>query len=186
MPKEIEVLAKEILIEPKRITIAPVTETIDQISQGVYMVSKKEKLNLLVKLINEMQMDRVLVFTRTKHGANHVVKALLTHGLKAEAIHGNKSQNARENALANFKKGKSQVLVATDVASRGIDIKELSFVINYDLPEDPETYIHRIGELVEQVYLEYPYHFVIKKKEIVSFKLKDILNKRFKCLDTIQ
>ncbi len=145
MPAAIASLAQEILTEPERIAISPVTETIEQISQHVYFVSKKEKTALLLHLINEMQMDSILVFTRTKHGADHLEKELIKAGIKAETIHGNKSQNARERALANFKKRKTQVLVATDVASRGIDIKNLSFVINYDLPEEPETYIHRIG-----------------------------------------
>ncbi len=145
MPREIEKLSQEILKDPERIMIAPVTETIDQISQSLYHVSKKKKTSLLIHLMESLQMDRALVFTRTKHGADRVVKQLLDHGIKAEAIHGNKSQAARERALFNLKKKRTQVLVATDVASRGIDIKDLAFVLNYDLPEDPETYIHRIG-----------------------------------------
>ncbi len=145
MPKAIEALAKELLKDPERIAIAPVTETVEQISQHLYYVSRKQKTELLLHLIEEMQIDNLLVFTRTKHGADHLEKELLKAGIKAETIHGNKSQNARERALANFKKRRTSVLVATDVASRGIDIKNLSFVINYDLPEEAETYIHRIG-----------------------------------------
>ncbi len=145
MPKAIEKLSKAILSDPVRISIAPVTETIDQISQHVYHVSRKQKTALLLHLIKEMQMDSILVFTRTKRGADHLEKELGKADIKAETIHGNKSQNARERALAKFKKRRTQVLVATDVASRGIDIKNLSFVVNYNLPEEAETYIHRIG-----------------------------------------
>ena len=145
MPKAIEHLAKEILNDHTRITVSPVTETIDQISQRIYHVNKKQKTALLLHLINELQIDSALVFTRTKHGADRLQKEIMKSSIHVETIHGNKSQNARERALANFKKGKTNILVATDVASRGIDIKKLSFVINYDLPEDGETYIHRIG-----------------------------------------
>lgn len=145
MPKDIEKLANAILKDPERIAISPVTETIDQISQSIYHLDKKDKNALLFHLIEELQMDSLLVFTRTKHGATQLVNTLVHKGYKADAIHGNKSQAARERALFDFKKGKTKILVATDVASRGIDIKQLNFVVNYDLPEDPETYIHRIG-----------------------------------------
>lgn len=145
MPKSIEVLSQQILKKPIRIAVTPVTETLDMINQCLYHVAKKQKTNLLIHLIFENKMDSVLVFSRTKHGANRIVKELLNSNIKAEAIHGNKSQSAREKALANFKSGRTNVLVATDIAARGIDIEALSYVFNYDLPEVPEVYIHRIG-----------------------------------------
>lgn len=145
MPKAIEVLSQTILNNPIRIAITPVTKTIDAIKQQLYYVDKKSKSALLIHLIKASRMQSVLVFTRTKHGANKVTKDLITSGIKAEAIHGNKSQSARELALSNFKKGKTTVLVATDIAARGLDITALSYVFNYDLPEVAETYIHRIG-----------------------------------------
>lgn len=145
MPKQIEELSKSILKDPVRIAVVPVTKTLDVIDQKLYHVNKKQKTDLLIHLIKTDKMRSVLVFTRTKHQANRVVKSLTQEKLLAEAIHGDKSQAARERALANFKKGSTHILVATDIAARGIDIEALSFVVNYDLPEVPETYIHRIG-----------------------------------------
>lgn len=145
MPKSIEALSQQILKNPIRIAVTPVTETLDVINQTLYHVVKKQKTNLLIHLIFTKKMDSVLVFSRTKHGANKIVKELLGADINAEAIHGNKSQSAREKALANFKSGRTKVLVATDIAARGIDIEALSYVFNYDLPEVPEIYIHRIG-----------------------------------------
>lgn len=144
MPKDIVELANSILIHPKRIAITPVEETVDAITQSVYFVSKKDKIKLLYDIVVDRK-DQVLVFSRTKHGANKIVKELIQSGIGALAIHGNKSQTARTMALSQFKSNKIQVLVATDIAARGIDIDGLSCVINYDLPEVPETYIHRIG-----------------------------------------
>jgi len=145
MPKEIAALANAILKDPVRVAVTPVEATLDVIKQSLYLVSKKDKIDLLAHLITAHQIPSALVFTRTKHGANKVVKDLNQLGIMSEAIHGNKSQNAREIALKNFKTKKTSVLIATDIAARGIDIDELSHVINYDLPEVPETYIHRIG-----------------------------------------
>ena len=145
MPKEIAELANAILKDPVRVAVTPVEATLDIIKQSLYLVSKKDKIDLLAHLIIAHQIPSALVFTRTKHGANKVVKDLNQLGIMSEAIHGNKSQNAREIALKNFKTKKTSVLIATDIAARGIDIDELSHVINYDLPEVPETYIHRIG-----------------------------------------
>lgn len=145
MPNSIINLANEILTEPKRIEVTPIHQTLDLIKQNVYHVNKGEKPDLLIHLIHEMNIRTLLVFSRTKHQANRIVKQLIEHGITAEAIHGNKTQNAREKALANFKAGTTRVLVATDIAARGIDIDGLTHVINYDLPEVPETYIHRIG-----------------------------------------
>ncbi|MEA3505663.1 MAG: helicase-related protein, partial [Bacteroidota bacterium] len=119
--------------------------TAERVEQAVYFVSKKKKTALLIHLLTTVEFDSVLVFSRTKHGADKIVKKLLKADIEASAIHGNKSQNARQRALSDFKIGKIKVLVATDIAARGIDVSELSLVINYDLPNIPETYVHRIG-----------------------------------------
>ncbi|MFH5834954.1 DEAD/DEAH box helicase [Proteiniclasticum sp. C24MP] len=145
MPKEIEVLANTILHRPEKVTITPVASTVDTIKQSVYHVNKKNKIHLLTDLLESIDMDRVLVFSRTKHGADKIVKALEKKKFKAQAIHGNKSQNARQLALKNFKDRETRILVATDIAARGIDVEELSHVIIFDLPEVAETYVHRIG-----------------------------------------
>ena len=145
IPNEILKLANELLTNPIRIEVTPPDQMIDKIKQSLFYVSKKDKTNLLIDLLVNPEMKSVLIFTRTKHGANKLVKELLAYGVKADAIHGNKSQNNRQKALSDFKSGKLRVLVATDIAARGIDIDELSHVINYDLPETPETYVHRMG-----------------------------------------
>ena len=145
MPTEIGKLANSILNNPIRIDITPVSSTVDIIEQSVYLVDKVNKTKLLIHILRDKKINSSLVFSRTKHGANKIVASLEKAGFKAEAIHGNKSQNARQLALDNFKKRKTQILVATDIAARGIDIEELSYVINFDLPEVPETYVHRIG-----------------------------------------
>lgn len=143
--KEIEYLAKDILLSPIRIDIAPEVITLDVITQSLYIITKKQKTALLIELIKTENIASVLVFMRTKHSCNKVVQELEKAEIKAEAIHSNKSQAHRERALLNFKKGRLTVLVATDIAARGLDIKALDVVVNYDLPETPETYIHRIG-----------------------------------------
>jgi ATP-dependent RNA helicase RhlE len=145
MPDEILSLAHELLNDPKRIEITPPEAMIDKIDQSVYYVAKSKKVDLLIDLLVNPFMRRVLVFTRTKNGANRLVKALLEYGVKSDAIHGNKSQSRRQKALLDFKNNKLRVLVATDIAARGIDVDDLTHVINYDLPETPETYVHRIG-----------------------------------------
>ena len=145
MPPEISNLANSILTDPLRVEVTPVSSTAEKVAQALYFVDKANKKHLLQHLLTNSDVRSVLVFTRTKHGANKVVGDLVKSGTKAEAIHGNKSQNARQAALENFKKGKIRVLVATDIAARGIDIEELSHVINYELPNIPETYVHRIG-----------------------------------------
>jgi ATP-dependent RNA helicase RhlE len=138
-------LATEILTEPERIKISEEEATIDKISQSLYFVDKKKKIDLLIQLLNNKELKSVLVFSRTKHGANKIVKILVSFKIMAVAIHGNKSQGARQEALFQFKAKKIRVLVATDIAARGIDIDELTHVINFDLPDVPETYIHRMG-----------------------------------------
>ena len=147
MPKEIEQLAAGILRDPAFVKVDPVSSTVDRIQQSLYHVEKGNKKFLLPWLIKNLQPPVVnaLVFSRTKHGADKIAKDLTKQGIPAAAIHGNKSQTARVTALENFKAGKTKVLVATDIAARGIDISELSHVFNYDLPEVPETYVHRIG-----------------------------------------
>lgn len=145
MPPEIEKLSSSILKKPIKVTITPVSSTVDLIKQELYYVDKGNKTKLLIELLKDKSIDSALVFSRTKHGANKIVKELEKKGFTAEAIHGNKSQNARQKALENFKNRDTRILVATDIAARGIDISELSHVINYDLPEVPETYVHRIG-----------------------------------------
>lgn len=145
MPDEIEKLTNAILKNPVKIAVTPVASTVDIIKQEVYFVDKVNKIKLLTKILKDKAVESALVFSRTKHGANKIVKSLEKVGLPVLAIHGNKSQNARQLALNSFKKRKTRILVATDIAARGLDINELSHVINFDLPEVPETYVHRIG-----------------------------------------
>ena len=145
MPKEIEDLADSLLHDPAVVKVDPVSSTVDRIDQKLYFVEKKQKIELLAYLLQDKSIVNALVFSRTKHGADRIARLLNKAGITAAAIHGNKSQTARVNALEGFKAGKTRVLVATDIAARGIDISELSHVFNYDLPEVPETYVHRIG-----------------------------------------
>ncbi len=145
MPKDIVALSRKMLGDFEQVTIQPEQATAEKVEQGVYFVSKGNKPKLLVLLLQERPTDSVLVFSRTKHGANKIVKKLSQADIRSAAIHGNKSQTARQKALGDFKDGKLKVLVATDIAARGIDVEELSLVINYDLPNVSETYVHRIG-----------------------------------------
>ena len=145
MPSAIVELSGKILGNPQKITIKPKQATAEKVEQAIYFVSKPNKTNLLIYLLEANPDSSVLVFLRTKHGADKIVRKLNKANIKSAAIHGNKSQGARQRALGNFKKGELNVLIATDIAARGIDVEELSFVINYDLPNIPETYIHRIG-----------------------------------------
>ncbi len=145
MPPEIQKLANTILVNPEKVEVTPASTTAETVVQSVYYTDKKDKKNLLNYVLDDPKITRVLVFTRTKHGADKVVKDLHKVDITAEAIHGNKSQNARQRALSNFKEGRIRVLVATDIAARGIDVDSLSHVINYEIPEVPETYVHRIG-----------------------------------------
>lgn len=145
MPPQIVNLSQQILTNPERIAVKPQQKTAEKIDQTIYFVDKKVKSQLLVHLLETESIKSVLVFSRTKYGADKIVKVLNRNGIAAGAIHGNKSQGARERVLGQFKNGQTKVLVATDIASRGIDLDELSHVINYDLPNVPETYVHRIG-----------------------------------------
>src|SRR5450432_128926 len=145
MPRDIQELANSILRDPVSVAVTPIASTVDTIAQSVYFVEKGDKPALLEAILRDKTITRVLIFTRTKHGANKVVQQLTHVPIRAEAIHGNKSQAARERALANFKDGSIRVLVATDIAARGLDVEQISHVINYDLPNEPEGYVHRIG-----------------------------------------
>jgi superfamily II DNA/RNA helicase len=145
MPREIADLASHMLRDPVRVAVTPAATTVERIEQRVVHVDRAGKPGLLAELLREKSVERVLVFTRTKRGADKVVRALAKAGLAAEAIHGNKSQNQRERVLAAFRAGHIRTLVATDIAARGIDVDGISHVINYDLPNVPESYVHRIG-----------------------------------------
>jgi len=145
MPQDIRQLADSILRNPVSVTVTPVASTAEKIDQSVYLVEKRNKPFLLAHFLNNTGFSRALVFTRTKHGADRVVRQLAKSGITSEAIHGNKSQNARQRALSNFKSGKTPVLIASDIAARGIDIDDISHVIQFDLSNEPETYVHRIG-----------------------------------------
>ena len=145
MPKEIATLAASILRDPVTVAVTPVSSAVEVIEQSVYFVDKVNKGHLLIDLLKDTNIVSALVFSRTKHGADKIGKALNKAGIAAGAIHGDKSQGARQIALSDFKAGRTRVLVATDIAARGIDIAQLSHVINYDLPNEPEIYVHRIG-----------------------------------------
>jgi len=145
MPKEIQHLADSILRNPIKVEVTPVSTTAETIEQSLFYVNKEAKKDLLKHLLKDQSIETALVFTRTKHGADKLVKFLLKQQISAQAIHGNKSQNARQTALTNFKNRTTRVLVATDIAARGIDVDELTHVVNFELPEVPETYVHRIG-----------------------------------------
>ena len=145
MPIAIRELAEMFLTDPATVQVSPVSSTIETVDQRLYFVDKADKRQLLYHIIKEEKLSNILVFSRTKHGADNIAKALKKQGLNAEAIHGDKSQNARQRALDNFKNKECDILVATDIAARGIDIELLPYVINFDLPNIPETYVHRIG-----------------------------------------
>ncbi|MBO9566439.1 MAG: DEAD/DEAH box helicase [Niastella sp.] len=145
MPPEIAGLANTILKSPVKVEVTPVSSTAEKIAQQVYFTDKDTKRSLLIHVLENPAIERALVFARTKYGSDKIAKALVRAGIKADAIHGDKSQNARQHALNNFKSGKIRILVATDIAARGIDVDNLTHVINYELPNVPETYVHRIG-----------------------------------------
>lgn len=145
MPQEIRKFAQNILNNPKEINVTPVSSTAKTVKQSVYLVEKNEKGSLLSFILEDTSIERTLIFTRTKHGADKLTRQLLKKGIKTAAIHGNKSQNARQKALSDFKNSQIRVLIATDIAARGIDIDELPHVINFDIPNISETYVHRIG-----------------------------------------
>ena len=145
MPQKILELSQQILINPKKVAVSPVSSTAETIQQYLYRTNKKSKNDLLLHILENPELDKVLLFSRTKHGADHIVRNLKKKNIKCAAIHGNKSQNQRQKVLKNFKTGEIRILVATDIAARGIDIDKLRYVINYDIPNESETYVHRIG-----------------------------------------
>ena len=145
MPDDVVKLVGDMLNQPERIEVAPQGRTADRVTQTLYYVPAMQKRQLLLHLLEDLALNRVIVFTRTKHGANKVAEHLSKHGIESDAIHGNKSQNARQRALDGFKAGKLRVLVATDIAARGIDVDDVSHVVNFELPNEPESYVHRIG-----------------------------------------
>ncbi|MCB0832427.1 MAG: DEAD/DEAH box helicase [Bacteroidetes bacterium] len=145
MPSEIRNLAHTVLNHPVQVAVTPVSSTVDAVSQSVFFVERGDKKNLLIHLLKEPEVVSALVFSRTKHGAEKIARDLHRAGIKVDALHGNKTQGARQRALNNFKTGRTRVLVATDIAARGIDVDSLSHVINYDMPDVAETYVHRIG-----------------------------------------
>ena len=145
MPKSITELAASFLYNAVKVDVSPEEVTVERIAQKIMFVRKADKRRLIVKIIKQEKVSKGIVFTRTKHGANRLVKQLAQSGINAAAIHGNKSQSARTKALASFKNGDIKILVATDIASRGIDVNNITHVFNYDLPNEPESYVHRIG-----------------------------------------
>jgi ATP-dependent RNA helicase RhlE len=145
LPHDIQSLARDILHDPVRVEVTPTATTVEKIRQSLYHLDRHAKFPMLVGLLKDPAFRRTLIFTRTKRGANKVAEQLVKSGIHADAIHGNKSQSARERALENFKRGTSKVLVATDIAARGIDVEEITHVVNFDLPDVPENYVHRIG-----------------------------------------
>jgi ATP-dependent RNA helicase RhlE len=145
MPRAIEELAAHMLRDPVKVAAAPVASTVERVAQRVIHVDRSAKLAILIEVLRRETIDRALIFTRTKHGADKVARRLIGAGIGAEALHGNKSQSQRERVLAAFRKGEVRTLVATDIAARGIDVDGVSHVVNFDLPNVPETYVHRIG-----------------------------------------
>ncbi|MDG2139266.1 MAG: DEAD/DEAH box helicase, partial [Flavobacteriales bacterium] len=145
MPKNIIDLSSQILKHPKRISVDPVSSTAETIKQYIYYTNKSDKKDLLLYILKDQSINQLLLFSRTKHGSDRIVRNLRKKNIQASAIHGDKTQNQRQKALKSFKDSQIRVLVATDIAARGIDIDKLSFVLNYDIPNESETYVHRIG-----------------------------------------
>ncbi|RYY60315.1 MAG: DEAD/DEAH box helicase, partial [Chitinophagaceae bacterium] len=178
MPKEVSSLAESILYKPERVEVAPVSSTAETVDQSIYYVNGKDKIDLLVHLLQEHKIQRTLVFARTKHGADKLAKNLKKAGIRADAIHGDKSQGARQNALASFKEGKLKVLVATDIAARGIDVDALTHVINYDLPNIPESYVHRIGRTGRAGASGIAFSFVNGEERAYLKDIQKLINKQ--------
>jgi len=198
MPDDVVKLVGDVLKNPERIEVAPQSKTADRVVQSLYYVPMPQKRQLLSELLKDVSLNRVIVFTRTKHGANRVAEHLSKTGVAAEAIHGNKSQNARQRALDLFKTGKARVLVATDIAARGIDIDHISHVINFELPNEPESYVHRIGrtaraggegiaisfcDATERTYLRDIERIIRMKIEVVAHDLPDLTPEQIKAAE---
>lgn len=178
MPVKISSLAKDILSNPARVEIKPVASVRDKIKQCLYLVEKPQKSGLLINILREDEDKSVLVFSRTKHGADKIAKVLKKTGIDCEAIHGNKTQVARQRALTNFKSGKTRVIVATDIAARGIDIDNLELVINYDLPDTAETYVHRIGRTGRAGHSGTALTFYTKEENVMIDSIQKLTGKK--------
>ena len=198
MPDDVIKLVGDVLKNPERIEVAPQSKTADRVVQSLYYVPMPQKRQLLSYLLEDVSLNRVIVFTRTKHGANRVAEHLSKTGVASEAIHGNKSQNARQRALEMFKTGKARVLVATDIAARGIDIDHISHVINFELPNEPESYVHRIGrtaraggegiaisfcDATERTYLRDIERIIKMKIDVVAHNLPDLTPEQIKAAE---
>ncbi|MFP4089641.1 MAG: DEAD/DEAH box helicase [Cyclobacteriaceae bacterium] len=183
MPPDIVKLADSILNRPVKVEVTPVSSTAETIRQSVYFVDKGNKKALLTHILQDQSIESALIFTRTKHGANKVTKDLVKAGIPADAIHGNKSQNARQNALNNFKNKKTRVLVATDIAARGIDVDDLSHVINFELPNVPETYVHRIGRTGRAGASGVAYSFCDREEKAFLSSIHKLIDKRIPTVD---
>jgi ATP-dependent RNA helicase RhlE len=183
MPPEIVKLADTILVKPQKVEVTPVSSTADTIKQFVYFVDRGNKNALLVDVLKDKAIKTCLVFTRTKHVADKVVKMLAEHKIKAEAIHGNKSQNARQAALTNFKAQTTRVLVATDIAARGIDVDNLEFVINYEMPNVAETYVHRIGRTGRAGAKGTAFSFCDAEEKAYLKDIEKLISKRIPIID---
>lgn len=183
MPPDIVALSDKILNQPVKVEVTPVSSTADTINQSVYYVDKANKKALLTHLLKDDNIESALIFTRTKHGANKVTKDLSKAGITADAIHGNKSQNARQNALKNFKSKQTRVLVATDIAARGIDVDDLSHVINYDIPNVPETYVHRIGRTGRAGASGIAFSFCDREEKSYLSSIHKLIDKRIPVID---
>ena len=183
MPAEIVKLAATILHNPSRVSVTPVSSTVDIINQYVYYVDKGNKPSLLVNILRDQDIKTALVFTRTKHGADKVVKILLKNNITAEAIHGNKAQNARQRALNNFKAQTTRVLVATDIAARGIDVDDLEYVINFEMSNIAETYVHRIGRTGRAGAKGTAYSFCDAEEKEFLRDVEKLINKRIPVID---
>lgn len=184
MPSEIRKLSEQILYQPVRIEVTPVSSTAEKISQSVYHVEKKKKTSLLIRVLEEMRVARGLVFTRTKRDANRVSEALNRAGIRSNAIHGNKSQDARERALASIKKGECRVLVATDIAARGIDIDKVTHVFNHDIPNVGESYVHRIGRTARAGCEGSAYSFCSNEERGYLSDIERLIRKKISVLPT--
>ncbi len=184
MPPEIVKLANTILTNPQKVEVTPVSSTADTIKQAIFFVDRGNKNALLMDVLENKDIETVLVFTRTKHGADKIVKVLEKHGVKAEAIHGNKAQNARQRALSNFKEKTTRVLVATDIAARGIDIDELAYVINYDIPNIAETYVHRIGRTGRAGANGTAYSFCDAEEKAYLKDIEKLISKKIPVIDS--
>ncbi|MDO9182023.1 MAG: DEAD/DEAH box helicase [Bacteriovorax sp.] len=183
MPPDIEKLANSILVNPVRVEVTPVSSTAELISQSVMFVDRENKRPLLKHILQDALLTRVIVFSRTKHGANKIVDYLAIAGIIAEAIHGNKSQSARQRALENFRSGKTRVLIATDIAARGIDIDDISHVINYDLPNESESYVHRIGRTARAGASGVAISFCDSEEKIFLKDIEKLIGKRIPLVD---